>query len=197
MKCIIYPKCKQVIVISSLLALVHNVQIHTEDRALRSGKSTKQNAHKLVLVLALDKQSLINTTLVSMRKKHTLYEGRLEPGTLEPKKCLTKFLLLVYEKTRMADSNLYIYLLLLRHVVKTVGIIYILLLIFICIYIYINNVFITRGLFAMWASRRAPDPHRRMGPRAAALSVVTPLRGSMVRGPLQPPKYSNQNYALA
>ncbi len=39
----------------------------------------------------------------------------------------------------------------------------------------------------------APRPPRRMGPSAAALSVVTPLRGSMTRGPLQ---CSNQNYAL-
>ncbi len=35
-----------------------------------------------------------------------------------------------------------------------------------------------------------------MGPSAAALSVVTPLRGSMTQGPLQPPQSSNQNYVL-
>ncbi len=65
-------------VISSLLALLHNAHLHTDDRALRSGKNTKQNAHKRVL--ALDIQSLMNTALVLMRKKK-LYEGGLEPGT--------------------------------------------------------------------------------------------------------------------
>ncbi len=59
---------------------MHNAHLHTEDQALHSGKSTKQNAHKHVL--ALDLQSLMNTTLVLMRKKK-LYEdeGGLEPGT--------------------------------------------------------------------------------------------------------------------
>ncbi len=66
--------------LSVLLALVHNAHLHTDDRAFRSGKITKQNAHKRVL--ALDIQSLMNTALVLMREKKT-YEDGLELGTSE------------------------------------------------------------------------------------------------------------------
>ncbi len=56
-------------VISSLLALVQNANLHTDDRAHRSGKSTKpkQNAHKRVP--ALDIQSLMNTFGFNGEKK--------------------------------------------------------------------------------------------------------------------------------
>ncbi len=57
---------------------MHNAHLHTDDRAFRSGKTTKQNAHKCVL--ALDIQSLMNTTLVLMRKEKT-YEDGLELRT--------------------------------------------------------------------------------------------------------------------
>ncbi len=53
---------------------------HTDDRALHSGKSTKQNAHKRVL--ALDIQSLMNTFGFN-EKTIYIYEGGLEPTTLE------------------------------------------------------------------------------------------------------------------
>ncbi len=75
---------------------MNNVNLNTEDRALRSGKSTKQNAHNCVL--ALDIQSLMNTILVLIfffKIKIKQYEGGLGPGTLELKKCLTKVLPLV------------------------------------------------------------------------------------------------------
>ncbi len=96
---------------------MHTAHLHTQ---LHSGKSTKQNAHKLVL--ALDIQSLMNTTLVLMKKKKTLYEGGLEAGTLEPQKCLTKLLPLDYEITQVENSNLCLFT-----AVKTLDINYILL----------------------------------------------------------------------
>ncbi len=61
-------------------------------------------------VLALDIQLLMNTTLVLMRQKKTLYEGGLETGTLEPHNCLTQFLPLEYERTQVDNYNLYIYI---------------------------------------------------------------------------------------
>ncbi len=92
---------------------MQNAYLHTEDRVLRTGKSTKQIAHKLVL--SRDIQSLMNTTLVFNEKKKTLYEGGLGPGTLEPQKCLTKFLPLDYERTQVDNSNLYIYIYIFIH----------------------------------------------------------------------------------
>ncbi len=60
---------------------MHNAHLHTDDRAFRSGKTTKQKAHKRVL--ALDIQSLMNTTLVLMRKEKKTYEDGIELGTSE------------------------------------------------------------------------------------------------------------------
>ncbi len=53
--------------------------LHTDYQVLPSGKSTKQNAHKLVP--ALDTQSLMNT--FGFNEKKNLYEGGLEPRTSE------------------------------------------------------------------------------------------------------------------
>ncbi len=66
-------------VISFLLAMVQNANLHTDDRALRSGKSTKQNAHKRVHFL--DIQSLMNT--FGFNGKKNLYEGEFEHMILE------------------------------------------------------------------------------------------------------------------
>ncbi len=57
--------CRLLSVLSWRSCTMHS--LHTDDRALRSGKSTKQNAHKSVL--ALDIQSLMNTFGFNEKKK--------------------------------------------------------------------------------------------------------------------------------
>ncbi len=87
---------------------MHNAHLHTEDRALRSGKNTFK-IKCTQLVLALDIQSLMNTTLVLMRKIKKLYKGGLEPGTLEPHTFLKKVLPLDYHRSKVNNSNVFIY----------------------------------------------------------------------------------------
>ncbi len=118
-KYIIYPITSNLIVISSLLALVHNEHLNTEARALRSGKSTKQNAHNRVLALVI--QSLMNTTFVLMRKKK-LYKGVLEPGT---SKCFDKSAITRLSKNTNIFKCIYLFT-----AVKTLSNNYIVLLIF-------------------------------------------------------------------
>ncbi len=99
---------------------MHNVHLNTGDRALRSGKSTKQN------VLALYIQSLMNTTLVLIQNNNTknLYEGGLEPGTSKifDKSYITRLL----KNTSKQFKCIYLFT-----AVKTLRINYIVLLIFI------------------------------------------------------------------
>ncbi len=115
---------------SSLLTLVHNAHLHTEDRALRSGKSTKQNAHKRVLALYI--QPLMNTTFVLIKKKKKKkkkqYKGGLEPGTSKLFDKISTYILL----TNTSRQSKFIRLV---TAVKTLGISYILLLIFLQILI--------------------------------------------------------------
>ncbi len=57
---------------------------------------------------------LMNTTLVLMRKIKKLYKGGLEPGTLEPHTFLKKVLPLDYQRSKVNNSNVYIYSMLWR-----------------------------------------------------------------------------------
>ncbi len=63
----------------SLLSVL-SWHLHTDDRAFRSGKSTKQNAHKRVL--ALDIQITDEHHFGFNEKKKKLYKGGLESRNL-------------------------------------------------------------------------------------------------------------------
>ncbi len=166
---------------------MHNAHLHTEDRALHSSKSTKQYAQKLVL--ALDIQSLMNTTLVLMKKKKTLYEGGLEPGTLELQKCLTQLLPLDYEITQVENSNLCLFT-----AVKTLGINYILLWIFLYIWILssspgdVGSVLCPPTAWACVCS--APPPH---GPQCSCTVCSYATEREHDPGSTSTPQCSNQN----